>query len=234
MATEKFWTEDPCVLFTNIRLFPLKEMTRDEKLNAITRLALVGAAAMYFYNDTKDYWFTFLLLAIIAILLIKFCAKSEGFSLTSDEGSATKTVIGETPLDESLSVREDFTLVPTYANPDMHTTTIAPLFSEEWQIYPPAYDVYVNTPPDVTFKAPLQPQLYPYGQYLTRTNLLPSDEYATHTLNGGPRQAREYVNSSWTRHTLGFRENMTRLYKKRLARRWRQNCGDTFSPFNSY
>lgn len=228
MSAEKFWTDDPCILFTNIRLFPMKDMTRDEKLNAITRLAVVGAAVMYFYNDTKDYWFTFLLLAIIAILLMKFCAKSEGFSTVSDETSGK---IGETPLTD---VKEDFTLVPTYANPDMHTTTIAPLFSEEWQIYPPAYDVYVNTPPDVTFKAPLQPQLYPYGQYLTRTNLLPSDEYATHTLNGGPRQAREYVNSAFLRHSLGFRENMSRLYKKKLARRYRQNCGDVFSPFNSY
>lgn len=226
MSAEKFWTEDPCILFTNIRLFPLQEMTRDEKLNAVTRLSIAGAAVMYFMK--YEFWFTFLLLALIAILLMKFCSKQESFS-TGEKN------IGETPVNlNSDSTREDFTLVPTYANPDMHTTTIAPLFSEEWQIYPPAYDVYVNTPPDVTFKAPLQPQLYPYGQYLTRTNLLPSDEYATHTLNGGPRQAREYVNGAFLRHTLGFRENMSRLYKKKLARRFRANCNETFSPFNSY
>lgn len=229
MSSEKFWTEDPCILFTNIRLFPLADMSRDEKLNAITRLTIAGAAVMYFMK--YEFWFTFLLLAMIAILLMKFCVKPEGFATVRNEATDTSTgKIGETAVD----LREDFTLVPTYANPDMHTTTIAPLFSEEWQIYPPAYDVYVNTPPDVTFKSPLQPQLYPYGQYLTRTNLLPSDEYATHTLNGGPRQAREYVNSSFVRHAVGFRENMTRLYKKSLARRFRQNCGDVFSPFNSY
>lgn len=228
-SAEKFWTDDPCILFTNIRLFPLRDMPRDEKLNAITRLAVVGAAVMYFMK--YEFWFTFLLLALLAVLLMKFCVKSEGFTVRKDEG---KESTGMTPVDLGGPGREDFTLVPTYANPDMHTTTIAPLFSEEWQIYPPAYDIYVNTPPDVTFKAPLQPQLYPYGQYLTRTNLLPSDEYATHTLNGGPRQAREYVNSAFLRHSLGFRENMTRLYKKKLARRFRSNCNDTFSPFNSY
>lgn len=233
MSTEKFWTEDPCILFTNIRLFPLRDMSKDEKLNAITRLSIAGTAVLYFMK--YDFWFTFLLLALIAILLMKYCAKSEGFTTSSRSSDIRKESgdIGETAVDMG-TLREDFTLVPTYANPDMHTTTIAPLFSEEWQIYPPAYDVYVNTPPDVTFKAPLQPQLYPYGQYLTRTNLLPSDEYATHTLNGGPRQAREYVNSAFLRHTLGFRENMSRLYKKKLARRFRSNCGDVFSPFNSY
>lgn len=225
---EKFWTEDPCTLLTNIRLFPMKDMTRDEKLNAITRLAIAGSAAMYFMK--YDYWFTFLLLALLAIVLMKFCVKQEGFTMST--GTGETLVDGVDAVGEGL--REDFTLVPTYANPDMHTTTIAPLFSEEWQVYPPAYDIYVNTPPDVTFKAPLNPQSYPYGQYLTRTNLLPSDEYATHTLNGGPRQAREYVNSAFLRNTLAYRENMSRLYKKKLARRWRNSCNDTFSPFNSY
>jgi len=76
--------------------------------------------------------------------------------------------------------------------------------------------------------------MYPYGQYLTRTNLLPSDEEATHMLNGGPRQAREYVNSNFARHTIAFRENMTRLYKKKLARRFRSNNNDVFSPFQGY
>ena len=219
---EKFWTEDPCILFTNIKLFPLREMTKDEKLNAVTRLAIAASAGMYFMK--YDFWFTFLLLSLLIIVILKYNAGTEGFSMKSSGTSET------TPID----LKENFSLVPTYANPDYHTTTITPIFSEEWQIYPPVYDVYVNTPPDDTFKAPLQPQSYPYGQYLTRTNLLPSDEEATHMLNGGPRQAREYVNGAFIRNTIAHRENMTRLYKKRLARRFRSNCNDTFSPYQSY
>lgn len=223
MSSEKFWIDDPCVLFTNIRLFPLSDMSKDEKLNALTRLAIVAGAVLYFMK--YEFWFTFLLLAILLIVLLKYgSAKGEGFDMKKEANE----VAGETP------IKEDFTLVPTYASPDMHTTTIAPLFAEEWQIYPPLYDVYVNTPPPVSFDEPLHPQSYPYGQYLTRTNLLPSDEYGTHMLNGGPRQAREYANSSFIRHALGYRENMTRLYKKKLARRFRNTCNDTFSPFNSY
>jgi hypothetical protein len=211
---EKFFVDDPCVLFTNIRLFPLASMTKDEKLNALTRLSIAIAAVLYFMQ--YEYWLTFLILAILIVVLLKY-ASTKGNTST-----------------ESGAKKEDFTLVPTYASPDLHTTTVTPLHSEEWQAYPPAYDLYVNTPPSIKFEEPLMPQSYPYGQYLTRTNLLPSDEYATHMLNGGPRQAREYANSAFLRHTLAFRDNMTRLYKKRLARRFRANCNDTFSPYSSY
>jgi len=223
--TEKFWIESPDVLFMNIRLVPTSSMTKDEKLNVMTRVALVVSGALYFMN--YEYWFTFLILSLLVIILLKYGGdakdKKDGFTTTADA-----TLAGET------SLKEDFTLVPTYASPDMNVTTIAPLFSEEWQVYPPAYDIYVNTPPDISFQEPLNPQSYPYGQYLTRTNLLPSDEYATHMLNGGSKQARSYINSSFTRHTLAFRDNMTKLYKKKLARRFRQNTNDTFSPFSSY
>lgn len=224
---EKFWAEDPCILLTNIRLFPLADFTQDEKLNALTRLAIAISVGLYFMK--YEFWFTFLILALLGIILVKYSGMTkDGFSQKKDTGETENKVAGETPL------VEDFTLVPTYASPDMHVTTIAPIFSEEWQVYPPAYDILVNTPPDVTFEEPLQPQSYPYGQYLTRTNLLPSDEYGTHMLNGGTKQARSYINGAFLRHDLAFRDNMTKLYKKRLARRFRNNCNDTFSPFNSY
>ena len=203
---EKFWTEDLCVLFTNIRVFPTSDMDKDEKLNALTRLALIIAAILYAMK--YEYWLTFLLMALLSIILFKYGGKRED--------------------------KEGFTITPTYASPDMNVTTVAPIFSEEWQIPPPLYDLYENTAEDVTFIEPLQPQLYPNAQYLTRTNLLPSDEQATHMLNGGPRQAREYVNGAFLRNTLAYRDNMTKLYKKRLARRFRSNTQDTFSPYSSY
>lgn len=209
MSTEKFWVEDPSILFTNFRPFPLESMSKDEKLNALTRMSFLVSGAMYAMKF--EHWFKFLSISIITIILLKYTGKKD-----------------------ASTEKENFTLVPTYASPDMHTTTVAPVFAEEWQIYPPVYDDYVNTPTDVKFEEPLLPQSYPYGQYLTRTNLLPSDEYGTHMLNGGPRQAREYINSAFLRHDLGYRENMSRLYKKKLARRFRHNCNDTFSPFSSY
>lgn len=206
---EKFWVDDPCVLFVHIKLFPLPDMTKTEKLNCLTRLIIIVSGVLYFME--YKYWFTFLTLSILTILILKYAGSGKGDS------------------------KEGFTIVPTYSNPDYHTTTVAPTFSEEWQVYPPTYDLYENQPSTTTtFAEPLTPQSYPYGQYLTRTNLLPSDEYGTHMLNGGPRQAREYINTSFLRHEMAFREDMTRLYKKKLARRFRHNTNDTFSPYSSY
>jgi hypothetical protein len=209
--SENFWADDPCVLFTNIKLLPMASMTHDEKLNVLTRLVIIASVVFYFMK--YEFWFNFLLLGLLLIVLIKFVVLDKR---------------------DKPGKKEDFTLVPTYANPDMHTTTVAPLFSEEWQIYPPSYDLYTNTPPEATFSEPLMPQSYPYGQYLTRTNLLPSDEYASRMLNGGPKEARSYINNAFMRNELGYRENLTRLYKLGIARRFRANSNETFSPYRSY
>ena len=206
--TNIFWTENLCILFTDFRVVPNKDMTKNELLNCLTRLAVIVSLILYFLDI--EYWFTFLLLSIIAILLVKFYGPQ----------------------------KEDFTVTPTYMSADFGQTTVAPTYAEEWQVIPPSYDIYTNvSPPNdaYTFAEPLKPQSYPYGQYLTRTNLLPSDEYATHTLNGSVRNAREYVNSTFLRNDLAFRDNMTRLYKKKLARRFRNTSPyDTFSPFQSF
>lgn len=214
MSDQKFWAENPCVLVTDMKVFPTAEMSTNEKLNALTRLAIIVAIIMYFMK--YPHWFVFISIALLVIVLLKY-AKPDG--------------------KESPETREDFTIVPTYVGTDFQQTTVSPTYSEEWQIPPPAYDIYTQVPhpdnPD-TFQAPLRPQSYPYGQYLTRTNLLPSDEYYTHLGCGGPQSAREYVNSTFLRHDLAFRDNMTRIYKKSLARRFRHGCQDSYSPYHSY
>jgi len=216
-STEKetgssFWLKNPCVLLMDISFFPSKEMSKAEKLNALTRLAIVIAFIMYLMN--YEHWLMFLVLAILILIVLYYCQ-------------------GLTGKDEK-TLKEDFTITPTYVGTDLQQTVVSPTFSEEWQIPPPAYDIYTQVPQDTTFEQPLQPQSYPYGQYLTRTNLLPSDEYYTHLGCGGPKTAREYVNSTFLRHDLARRENMTRIFKKSLNRRFRHNTQDTFSPYHSY
>lgn len=206
---DRFWVEDPCVLLTDFDFIPCKDKSKNSNLNAVTRSVIVAAILLYLFN--YDFWLIFLLISLLVIVILKYMKKEEN---------------GEN--------REGFTVVPTYQGLDMQQTTVAPLFSEEWQIYPPAYDLYENLPPPVTFEEPLKPQSYPYGQYLTTTNLLPSDEEHTRMLSGSTRDAREYANSSFLRHDLAFRENMSRVYKKSLARRFRNNCNDTFSSYSSY
>lgn len=211
----KFWIEDPCILLTDIVFFPTANMTREQKLNALTRLAVVIAVAM-FVMDSK-YWSTFLLVAVLFLVIVEYSEKSKGVKETNKEG---------------------FSIVPTRVGDDFHQTVVAPLFAEEVRIPPPAYEMESSVDfTDIPFEDPIRPQAYPYGQYLTRTNLLPSDEYLVHmNPTGGAKNAREFANSSFTKHTMAFRENMTRIHKKSLQKRFRhsQTENDTWSPFSSY
>jgi len=214
MANVKFWIEDPCILFTDLVFFPTVDMTQEQKLNALTRLALVISIVMYMMEYKQ--WLNFLLIAVLLLIIVQYSTKTK---------QSKETIL-----------KENFSIVPTYIGDDFHTTVVAPTFAEEHRVPPPAYDQYTNVDFSPTmFQEPMRPQSYPYGQYLTRTNLLPSDEYATHmNSTGGARSAREYVNSTFTKHDLAFRENMMRTHKKSLNRRFRSNTNDTWSPYHSY
>jgi hypothetical protein len=229
--SDKFWVEDPCVLFTNLEFFPVKNMTKSEKLNALTRLVIIVSLLLYVMENEQ--WFVFLTLSMLIIIIMNYQGEQEKFKKSK---LSTKE---EKPEKEAETVLENFSITPTYSGSDFQQTIVAPTFAEEWQIPPPAYDIYTQIPypnPEnqSAFEAPLTPQSYPYGQYLTKTNLLPSDEYYINQGCGGAKTAREYQNSNFLRHDLAHRENMSRIHKKKLDRRFRHNCHDTYSPFTSY
>jgi len=206
---EKFWVKNPCALFRSGTIFPTQTGNTDENLNSLTRLAFVIAIIMAAFGNKQ--WFLFLAAAILILVLLKYGA--------------------------TQSSPEFFTRTPTYVSDDFHQTVVPPLYAEEWQIPPPAYDIYDSATSNNIdyFPDPLKPQSYPYGQYRTITsNLTPPDSYVIDQTCGGATPAREYANSYWTRNSLAFRDNMTRIFKKSLARRFRQNCSDTFSPYSSY
>jgi len=213
---EKFWLENPCQLFMNITLFPTQGMSLGGQLNALTRIALLAGAGMYFSGYKNWLVVSAISLATIVVLWLigKSCkqknqdAKSEGFSVS-----------------------------PTYMSGDFQQTVVAPTYAEEWQIPPPGYDIMYDD--DVAYLVPphqknQDPRSYPYGQYLTNFNMLPDDEENMNYLAGGATHAREYANSAFVRNDLQFREEMSRLQKLKLARRFRHNCNDVVSPYQSY
>ena len=233
-TNDLFWAKDPCVLFQNFAVFPTPDMTKNEKLNALTRLAIVVSIIMYFME--YQHWFIFLILSLLVIVILAYAGDPEAFATKSMGSEDSMSVDAEEESDTTDGI-ERFTVTPTYVGTDFQQTVVSPTYAEEWQNPPPAYDLYTNVPSTMypnTFETPLKPQSYPYGQFLTKTNLLPGDEYYTHLGCGGPRTARSYVNSTYLRNDLAFRDNMIRLYKKKLNRRFRQNSNDSFSPFNSY
>lgn len=232
-SNDLFWAKDPGVLFQNFAIFPTPNMTKNEKLNALTRLAIVVSIIMYFME--YQHWFIFLVLSLLVIVILAYAGDSESFATKTMKSEETENE--ESDVDTENSIIEKFTVTPTYVGTDFQQTVVSPTYSEEWQNPPRAYDLYTNVPypdnPD-TFDTPMMPQSYPYGQYLTKTNLLPSDEYYTHLGCGGPRTARNYINSTFLRNDLQFRDNMMRMYKKKLNRRFRQSNQDSFSPYSSY
>jgi len=216
MNESKFWVKEPAILLQDMVFFPTSNMSQDEKLNSLTRLAIIIAIVMYSMN--YDQWLVFLLVSLLSIIILQSCSSN---------------IVTDTPLERE---REDFTIVPTHVGDDFHTTVVAPLFAEEHRVPPPAYDHYTSV--DFTpsmFSEPVRPQSHPYGQYLTRTNLLPGDEYTVQlNPNGGAKTTREYVNSTFTKHRLAHQENMMRMHYKKLNRRFRSNKNDTYSPFHGY
>lgn len=126
-----------------------------------------------------------------------------------------------------------------YYEPDRldHMAT-SPIFAEEWHVRPPVYDLYVNRDPK---KEPRSipnkiedPRNFPYGQYLTVTNLLPGEEKKVDLFCNKKSSAIAYINNEFTRQEVAFRENMTRIMKKKLHRRFRNDCYDLWSPYNSF
>ena len=222
----KFWTEDLCALFTSLQIFPSEEQSTAEKLNAITRLALLLSVVLLVIG--VDWWLYFLLTSVLVIVIIKYATGGS----------------------EQTNEREGFARVPRYEDPYMSTTTVDPVFSEEWSLQEPEFSLLDNAPVseyeskidpstgcgsgDCDFEDPVNSSSYPYGQYLTRTNLLPSDERATHSLNGGQTQARSFANSAWLRHDLAHREDLTSTYKRTLARRFRHSSGGVYTPYAKY
>lgn len=213
-------------------------MTRNEKLNALTRLALLSGFVLYYFQ--YEYWLTFLLFSIGSIIIAKYALPEN---------------------------KEGFSMPPTYNAIDHQETVLAPVYAEEWQIPPVEYDLVDGDYTDpLEGYGPFSPKNFgnaggsygrygpddsaayvelkdlgrfrdnleydPYGQYLTRTNQMPGDEIEERKLTS-LKDARAYANDAFTRHRNSFQEDMIRLYKKKIARRYKQNLYTVSSAYDS-
>lgn len=202
-----FWLDHPADL-VGVDIFPSQNMSYDDRLNALTRLVLLGTLVLFFLEIKHWYIIGGVCIALLIVAhYLPYGFYTEGFSIT-----------------------------PTYTGMDYTSTVIAPAMAEEWRLDAPTYEIF--GPPDTftdtdVFDEPLRPQSYPYGQYLTKTNLLPSDEYYSHQLCGGANRARTYANSTFLRNDLAFRDNISTGYKEKMNRRYRHTGEQSYSPFST-
>jgi hypothetical protein len=198
-----FWLEDPKALFSSFAFLPVDGMTRNEKLNALTRLALGITAGLYWTR--YKHWMTFLLASVGAVVVLKFSTRG---------------------------LTEGFAVPRTLRVPDSsEETTLAPVFAEEWVSPPPEYDL--TSDDEVFYEEPPRLRSYPYGQMMSVTNTLPRDEEHIR-LAGGLADARNYSNNAFLRHRMQNQEELIRLQKKRINRRFRHTTNNAVSGFASY
>ena len=77
-CNKKIWIEDLCVLFEHSTILPTKTMSRNEKVNSITRLILLIFTIMVILK--YPYSVNFLCLSIIIILILYFLTVKEYYS----------------------------------------------------------------------------------------------------------------------------------------------------------
>jgi len=133
----------------------------------------------------------------------------------------------------NVKCKENFTKTPSYVDNDFEITSVAPTYDEEWSIPPPSYDIENQCEEKCTPIDDIEPQNYPYGQILSKTNMLPMDEHYLRTNTESLNVAKSYANDYATRNDVAFRDNMTKIFKKSLRHRFKNNCNDNFSPFHS-
>lgn len=67
---EKFWLESPSDLFAKIAILPTEDMTKEARLNTITRFLLLVSFILYLLK--MDQWFTVLVAGIGMVLIIYY------------------------------------------------------------------------------------------------------------------------------------------------------------------
>lgn len=212
------WIHQPSVLVAeNAHFIPRGNMSMPCRINALTRLVFIVVVVLMLMQKPLLAMFV----GIISLVVIL------GISLAYSENY------------ESSHANEHFSLPPaTWLNDTFPQTPIAPVFAEEQQILPPSYDVPVDSSLNMNeaseaYKVPKTMEQYPSTQYITRTNLLPSQETDLMQMCGGGMAVREFINSAHTRNDVAFRENLSKLNKRSMERRTRHNTQDTFSPYYS-
>ena len=114
----KFWTEDYTILYRDnnyLDFFPKDNMTKEQKLNSITRYSIYLLPILYVMTDNS----VWLLIPIIIIILCIFFNKIEKFDVSSDNIQKNKEKKKE--IIEKLGIEEpEKCQKPTNENPYMN------------------------------------------------------------------------------------------------------------------
>lgn len=109
-----------------------------------------------------------------------------------------------------------------------------PLYAEEWRVVPPSLppsneNLLVKEPPASVYHID-DPVNYPYAQVLSNVNVLPKDEAAARLYSPSLSSTMLFTNSKFTKQTIDFRNDISRIMLVKMAERHKNNCNNLYSP----
>lgn len=231
---ERFWSDDPNVIFKSCNIIPTADMTDAERLNALTRLLIIVSVGLYFYG--YDEYYTVLLGGMVLIILLRSKSRhQEAFTphrggrpacdncgLDSNQ-SHINAKYEVTPL---LQFNHDNASKRSYTNAKYEVTPldVPQPYREIWRNEPEFCGEYNMVPNPYTI-SPIGEIDTPTGQchYITRSSI---DHLPVSQTQTGLVSARPAVESAFMRDSLEFRNSIMGEHIDRFQRERQHNCTD--------
>lgn len=230
--SEKFWLNDPNVLWQNFKIIPTADMSNAERLNAITRLLVL--ITIILYAAGYEMYYVVLLLGILLIVVLRStCPKTENFGPHRGGrpcrgcafDSSLSHINSKFEITPELQFNHDNASKRSYTNAKYEVTPLyvpAP-YSEIWRNEPEYCGEFTMIPNPYTI-SPDSTEI-PRGQchYITRSYVdhLPISQTQT-----GLVSARPAVESAWMRDSQEFRNSIMGEHVDRFMRERQHNCTD--------
>jgi len=199
----KFWVEDPCILLLDPVFIPSPGQSRDQKLNALTRLVILVTVILYMCE--YEHWLLFLVVAILVIVIIHSVSKNR-----KDDSEKSK---------EHFTFTNRYSDMPYERTPDGGFMTTLPPPQAETNLLPPMnYDTGTTELVEV--------EGFNSGDlgdsYMTHTSLLPETEMTI--VDSQPpmslNKAMDYANNSWIfQRDINHRQDMINRFRRVMNQR---------------
>lgn len=230
---EKFWVNDPNVLWQNFNILPTDQMSQAEKLNALTRLTVIVTLGLY--ASGYEMYYVALLLGILLIVVLRYnTPKRENFNAHrggrpcrgcqfDSNMSYINSKYEVTPM---IQFNHDNASKRSYTNAKYEVTPLdvpAP-YREIWRSEPEYCGEFTMIPNPYTI-SPVDNVEIPRGQchYITRSSI---DHLPVSQTQTGLVSARPAVESAFMRDSLQFRNSIMGEHVDRFMRERQHNCTD--------
>lgn len=225
---EKFWVQDPLVLF-KLNIVPLASMNMIQKLNAATRLLVIVVIVLYILGYPENYYLTLLGLGLTLIFIMYVNTKKEGF--ISDCGSEYNPILNR--LNAAYEVTPPIQFNPfndekrSYMNTSKELNPLMdePGFKEIWRAEPEMMGSYSMVPdPETVFPVSGVTDDHPSQEhYIVRSKVDHLNISQSHT---DLYSTRSLAEADYNQSMVDFRQGIMNEHEDRFIRERKHGCPD--------